>query len=353
VNENSLIKDIGRSYIVSSLLPAGLFVSLGFLFYGKFINLGLIKSIQQGPFSVFSWIIFSAFIIWVAFALYSTVDYIIQIYEGYLFPIWVQKAVVFLFVLPCHRWRMRNVNKSSQIRYRRPKKNYSIKDHQIILQAQADYFDIESKSPLRENDLLPTRLGNVMRASEIYTVGRYGFEGHVFWTRLATLLPETMRAMLEEKNNHLIFLLNSSLLSFVNAVIAFIIFDSHYLILKYPAIYQTLQAWELQNLFKADFSVFSANAYGLLGLAWLLVSYILYSSSVSVAETFGLLIRSSFDLYRFDLLKQLNHPIPRSLKQERRTWNKLNEFIVNAGNLGNKPLKFNYVLRDNLKNRPG
>ena len=95
--------------------------------------------------------------------------------------------------------------------------------------------------------------------------------------------------------------------------------------------------------------LFNKFQYLLIALLWFIFGYFLYILSVPVAKTLGLLIRSSFDLYRFDLLKQLNHPIPKSLKQERKAWQKLSDFFVTGGSLGVLPLEFDYNLKPEFR----
>lgn len=349
MDDNSLIKDIGRSYIVSSLLPAGLFVSLGCLLYKSFLFLDFLSLNSNDPLAALPWIALSGFIVWVAFVLYSKVDATIQFFEGYKLPSWLQVLLIRLFILRDYRRMTKNIRESKRLLQYRPKE-FSPEETRILLQAQADYFGVETSSPLREADLLPTKLGNILRASELYSEERFGFNGLVFWTRLSNILPQAARNTLDEKFSQLIFLLNSSLLCYYNGIIALVIWGAYRLWIQFPIIGQKVNDWGIQNLIKDGFDKpFSSNTYLLFGFIWFISGYALYRSSISVAETFGLLIRSNFDLYRFDLLKQLNHPIPQSLNQERELWSKLNEFIINGGNLGNTPLDdFNYVLRPDL-----
>lgn len=189
--------------------------------------------------------------------------------------------------------------------------------------AWADYVDVELSVPIREEDLLPSKLGNVLRASEQYPA-KYGLTAGIsLWTRLAVLLPQEMANELEEKNNNILFLLNSSMLAYVHCLLAIVIGLSH--VGKQPV--------------NTEINPFA------LAATFFLAGYFLYILSIPVAKTMGLLIRSSFDLYRFDLLKQMNYSIPTSLNQEQDLWLKISDFIVTAGNLGWPPLDFEYNLQ--------
>lgn len=321
MNENSLIRDIGRSYIVSSMLPAAIFIAVGVFFYQDFIF--SITDAKNDKFStglvVF---ILSALIMWIGFALYSMVNWTVRLYEGYYIHPVFQKLLIFLFYKRAYRRKVKNIQKVLQAN-----KDTSSAGQEIARkyynQAWADFGDVELTMPLREEDLLPSKLGNVLRASEQYPE-KYGITAGInLWTRLAVLLPSEMSNQLEEKNNNILFLLNSSLLSYSHFVIAIIISISHI------------------NEKTGDVSM----KHLVLAIFFFIVGYSLYILTIPVAKTMGLLIRSSFDLYRFDLLKQLNYPIPTSLSQEQRLWWKISDFIVTAGKLGRQPLDFEYNLQ--------
>ncbi len=56
-------------------------------------------------------------------------------------------------------------------------------------------------------------------------------------------------------------------------------------------------------------------------------SYVLYFIAVKAAEDFSFIIMAAFDLYRFDLIKQLRIKMPDTLEQEKRVWKKIDRFI--------------------------
>jgi hypothetical protein len=65
--------------------------------------------------------------------------------------------------------------------------------------------------------------------------------------------------------------------------------------------------------------------FGLVYAGGLLAAWLFYRAAVSSAAGYGDLIRSAFDLYRHDLLKQLQIPVPDNLKDEKRLWTQLGE----------------------------
>lgn len=323
MNENSLVKDIGRSYIFSSMLPAGIFVALGVFIYRDFVfsNYILEAGIDNLSTGLVIFLLLSA-IMWIGFALYSSVNWTVRLYEGYYLPELVRKILVYLFYRCPHRKKTQNIKKILQA-----KSQHTAESEEIIKkyydQAWAEYGDVELSGPIREEDLLPSMLGNVLRASEQYPT-KYGLTAGVnMWTRLAVLLPPEMATVLEEKNNNILFLLNSSLLAYLHCLFALVISGLHY--------YMGVKA--------------PVEKYLIIAGSCFVVGYALYLLSIPVAKTLGLLVRSSFDLYRFDLLKQLNYSIPTSLSQEQKLWLKISDFIVTAGNLGRQPLEFEYNLQ--------
>jgi hypothetical protein len=73
-----------------------------------------------------------------------------------------------------------------------------------------------------------------------------------------------------------------------------------------------------------------------------------YNASIISLESFTLTIRSSFDLFRLDLLRKLELVRPNDFDEEFDTWTNLNELIV----LGNQSLtfqKFAYREEENKK----
>ena len=153
--------------------------------------------------------------------------------------------------------------------------------------------------PRRADDLLPTRLGNVLKAAELYPSddGRYGMDAVFFWPRLYMVLPETMRSSLQDARSSLDLMLVTSALGIVYALAS----------ICFLALTRSTDGW-----------VWLAAVGG-----GTLVALGAYRGAVGAAVIYGELVRTAFDLYRGTLLAQLGYAAPGSLADERALWENL------------------------------
>jgi hypothetical protein len=127
--------------------------------------------------------------------------------------------------------------------------------------------------------LLPTALGNALRAFEERAGRPYGLDIVVIWPRLYPLLPDPVRAVVDDLRDQLDV---SARISATAIVVA--------------AVTATLlwgDGWWL---------LVPAGALG--------VGRIAYSGAVSAAVAYGQGVRVAVDLHRFDLLRSLHLPLP-------------------------------------------
>ena len=140
----------------------------------------------------------------------------------------------------------------------------------------------------RPGDLMPTRLGNVLKAAEDRAGGRYGLNTYASWPRLFPLLSDQLARIVGKLNDQLdtashlcvTFLLATLLSS------AFLLpngWDGYWLLIPLGA--------------------------GLLTL-------LSYRATITAAKKQGTLLMVAFDLHRFDLLEQLRYPVPEDAKAE-------------------------------------
>ena len=144
-------------------------------------------------------------------------------------------------------------------------------------------------APRQPHQLMPTRLGNILRASERRPRARYGLETVYVWPRLWLLLPEQAREDVANAREAL----NSSV---------------------------RLVAWGLL------FILWSWVAWWAF-IPGLLVAVVAYHWAMNQAKTYGDLLVACFDLYRFDLYRALHWPLPANSATEKSHGERLTQYL--------------------------
>ncbi len=155
------------------------------------------------------------------------------------------------------------------------------------------------------NEIMPTRLGNVLRSAEMYAYHRYGADSVLVWPRLYPLLPEEMRATVDEGQRSVDFGLIISLLGWTFSLVAGLVL-----------VIQARPPW----VFGVVFAV-----------GWLF-AFLGYQAAVASAVPYAEQIRVAFDLYRPLLLETFGLQEegvsePAYPLEARVHWSKLNEFF--------------------------
>lgn len=146
---------------------------------------------------------------------------------------------------------------------------------------------------------MPTRLGNIIRAAEVYPLHRYGADAVVLWPRLQTFLPAEFIETFNAAQTAMEVMLVLSALSFVFSVLACTLLAT-----------LTLDVW-----------LFLGCTAGFV-LAW-----ICYRSSLQGALGYAELIKTAFDLYRGKLLEGLGIEPPSNPEEESAIWNDVSQKI--------------------------
>ena len=289
------------------------------------------------------WIMVSVFTIWIAFFLFSSVDWIVKLFEGFHFPQFFQNYLINRYNKQLKKraisyFQIHNVKQ-------KPVEKRTIRDENKFdkhwASAMGELQDLEIETAFDETDIMPTRLGNVLKASEVYAYDRYLIEAITVWPRLFSLLPSGFVKDMEEKNNHFMFLLNSTLLiymlsslSFLTSVVGFYLRSCRNFL--YCSNLQGVQS--LQD----GFSTISPLMYLVISAILVCFGYRLYLIAVNAAQDFGLFYRAGFDLYRIDLLKQLHRELPKNLGDERNAWLAISTFFIAGERLEWDIDKINY-----------
>ncbi|HEX8776368.1 MAG TPA: hypothetical protein VF735_22550 [Pyrinomonadaceae bacterium] len=154
--------------------------------------------------------------------------------------------------------------------------------------------------PKDEKLVLPTRLGNVIRSFESYADIQYNMEAVTLWPRLVAKLDKEYSGEIDGTKTSFDFMLNCSALSAVLALLVLIVG------LIYPTPLTSLQS---ALLWLVEINVFLAAAF------------FFYRLSIDRAKAWGHTVKAAFDLYRWDLLKQLGYSrLPQTVAEERALW---------------------------------
>jgi len=158
---------------------------------------------------------------------------------------------------------------------------------------------IDQEFPNRPDLVLPTRLGNVIRAFETYTERRYGASTIALWSRLQGVMDSSYATALDNTKSAFNFMLNCSFLSLVSVSLL----ASSGLYWSYPKPPKLFQTWEMEVVVLA------------------MLSYLFYLGAINRAREWGIGIKAAFDLYRLPLLAKLGYETkPSNLAEERRIW---------------------------------
>lgn len=166
---------------------------------------------------------------------------------------------------------------------------------------EADAYGAYSAYPLsrHEEDVLPTRLGNILLAAERYSLDHYELESILFWPRLYPLLPQQFQLDYEEFVTEHEFPL----------VVAF-----------EAAMAATISAATILVCGGSPLA-FAASFVGGFALA-----FAAYRLSLSAAEELGEQQRAAVDLYRDRLLELW--PTVADVRDERATFAEIEKFVV-------------------------
>jgi hypothetical protein len=156
--------------------------------------------------------------------------------------------------------------------------------------------------------ILPTGLGNILRAAEDLVPIKYGLDAIITWTRLYIFLPDNIKTLLNDQRTKLDLSTRLSFIFLISTIIS--------------------------SLFFVKISLLS-----LIPIATFILFIICYKGSKQVAFGYGQLIHTAFDLYRFDLLKQLKVSLPKNIEEEKKKGQEISSFLAAGEGL---PENFEY-----------
>jgi hypothetical protein len=153
--------------------------------------------------------------------------------------------------------------------------------------------------PDKEEYLLPTPFGNVLRSFEVYPRYMYGFEAIDGWGRLLAVIPKDYLELIDAARAQVDF--------WVNLGVVFILLQIEYIVLAF--ITRTPLQWWVVLLF-------------------ITLGTLAPLRATSAAREWGDFVKSAFDVYRFNLLESLGIDLPKSREEEKILWTKYSQAII-------------------------
>lgn len=151
----------------------------------------------------------------------------------------------------------------------------------------------------KEDFLLPTPFGNIIRAFESYTSTMYGIDAIPGWNRLLTVVPKDYQDLIDNAKSQVDFWINTSLLSIIT-LLEYIIFS----ILK----------WKLY--------------FPWIVLLLILFIFFTHQRAKSSAVLWGDFVKSAFDIFLPDLIGKLKFFPPSNNEESKELWLKFSQAIL-------------------------
>ena len=160
-------------------------------------------------------------------------------------------------------------------------------------------WQLDQFFPKDKADLLPTRIGNAMRAYEQHSNNRWGLDGVTSWPRIQALLSDSERESLVDAKIDLYVFLNAAVLALGVGVC--LVVDKQ---LYKPAT--------------------SAGLY----LIPFAVAYLFYRAAIGPAVRRGACVRSGADLHRLELYEKLGFRKPASFAEEKAIAERISQLLL-------------------------
>jgi hypothetical protein len=322
------LEKLGSNFLVAAMVPSLALVITSILMFDPILHIAKLFKDVHGAYKLigFGPIIFISTVI-IGFTLTALNTFILKMFEGYVvFP-----PLQFLYNLSrkIHRTRARKMvadRDDLKLQVLQMQKDYK-RDPTLrskLNKLQEKYYFVtatyDQTYPQSEDDILPTRFGNTLKAAENYSGERYGLDSVNFFPRLVQVIPSDYKASIDATRNELSFLVNMSVLSVVFSMLCIVAF--FYVM------------WTVDIKVGAEGYVLfidKAARYLIAAAVGFVSGGFFYNASIFSVSSFGLMIRSSFDLFRLDLLKKLGLERPKDYGEEFNTWYSLNELVVLGG----------------------
>jgi hypothetical protein len=304
---SSLPKLADKAFILGFFLPTLLFVlAIAALFYDQpWANTVLNAVSQVNAWDKLAYFVLTVWVLSILLMMFNLIEF--QILEGY-------------------RWPISKISRFKQAEERRfEPRNREFTELDNDWKRLGDDFGIANRwrwaalrmdlmkdFPTGGDELLPTRLGNAIRAFEGYSREVYGADSIPLWLHLSTVLPDGFQSALDDARAQVNCAVNISILAGVVAPIALIALI-RFLWLGY---------WNATNSYHGVVAMFSwvSGAYILGIIAAIAISRSAYLFAIELVYTWGDLVKAAFDCYLPALADKLGYRLPETGEERKAFW---------------------------------
>jgi hypothetical protein len=166
---------------------------------------------------------------------------------------------------------------------------------------QLTQFQLFTRFPTHQIDLMPTALGNVLNAVADDLTERYGIDFMAAWPRMETVIASE-NALAMRLNNE-----RATLDFLVNLTFVLGLFAVENLVLRY--------AWRQWGL-------------ALLSIVFIVLAWLVYMAAIGKARAWGDAVGVAFDLYRQNLRTQLGMRDTKGRLSEKADWDALSKWVL-------------------------
>ena len=171
--------------------------------------------------------------------------------------------------------------------------------------------------PIANTDLMPTRLGNILRSAERAPLHKYGLDAIICWSRLWMLLPDAVKKDLQEARTNLNNAARVWLWSILFCIWTFV---SCWLLTTSKPSISTNNLTVLFLFLEVLVTIWQL----ILGS---LSAIFAYNWALEAASTYGELIEAAFDLHRHLLYQSIRWNLPSDPVVEHRVGQELTQYL--------------------------
>lgn len=152
--------------------------------------------------------------------------------------------------------------------------------------------------PRSSRNMMPTKLGNVLRASETYGREQYGLDIALLWPQVVGVSPTPAVGAVEASRSALDFFIGICVLGPTFAICSLAV------------------------------AIHSGEWWALLGLCGMAVAWLSYEGAVAAAHEYGSALRGLAELARKPLADALMVEIPSTIEEERKLWEAISDYAA-------------------------